>query len=135
MKTSNFKKIVCITAIVFAPCITLAGGTQTEEKASTGQSNDPDTGMKAGDMGAVGVGQSSKQDNMVVDDATLATNVQNALKADSMTKKLDIQTEVSNGVVTLTGTAGDVRWTARAAVVAQSVKGVKSVNNKIKIGN
>jgi hyperosmotically inducible protein len=71
----------------------------------------------------------------MVDDSTLATNVQKALKADAKTKNLDIKAEVSKGVVTLTGKAGDTRWKARAETVARSVKGVKSVTNNITIGD
>ncbi|MGZ8262225.1 MAG: BON domain-containing protein [Methylotenera sp.] len=137
MKTSNLKKIVCITAIILAPSIVFAGGTNStsQDKASTGQSNDPDSGMKEGDMGAVGVGQSSKQDTAIVDDATLTTNVQDAIKADPSLSKLNINAVVSNGVVTLTGVASAKRWTARATEVANSVKGVKSVKNNMKIGH
>jgi osmotically-inducible protein OsmY len=137
MKISNLKKLACITAIVLAPSIAFAGGTNTTspEKASTGQSKDLDPGMKEGDMGNVGVGQSSKQDTAVVDDATLATNVQSALKADPKLQNLDITAEASNGVVTLTGVASAKRWTARATKVANSVKGVKSVKNNMTIGH
>jgi len=135
MKVSNLKKLACITAIVLAPSIAFAGGTQSPDKASTGQSNDPNAEMKAGDMGVEGVGQSSKQDTTMVDDATLVTNVQNALKADPNTQNLDIKAEVSNGVVTLTGVASAKRWTARATTVARSVKGVKSVKNNMTIGH
>lgn len=138
MKISNLKKLACITAIVLAPSIAFAGGTNatSEDKASTGQSKDPDPGLKEGDMGVTGVGQSSKQqDSAIVDDATLATNVQNALKADPNIKNLDIKAEVSNGVVTLTGVASGKRWTSRATTVANSVKGVKSVKNNMTIGN
>jgi osmotically-inducible protein OsmY len=137
MKISNLKKLACITAIVLAPSIAFAGGTNatSEDKASTGQSKDPDPGLKGGDTGVTGVGQSSKQDTVIVDDATLATNVQNALKADPNIQNLDIKAEVSNGVVTLTGVASAKRWTSRATTVANSVKGVKSVKNNMTIGH
>ncbi len=137
MKISNLKKLACITAIVLAPLMVFAGGTNStsQDKASTGQSNDPDSGSKEGDMGAAGVGQSSKQDSVMVDDATLATNVQNAIKADPNIQNIDIKAKVSKGVVTLTGVASDSRWKARATVVANSVKGVKSVKNNMTIGH
>ena len=137
MKVSNLKKLACITAIILLPSIAFAGGTNSTspDKASTGQSKDLDPGLKEGDMGVVGVGQNSKQDFFIVDDATLATNVQSALKADPNTQNLDIKAEVSNGVVTLTGVASAKRWTARATTVARSVKGVKSVKNNMTIGH
>jgi hypothetical protein len=135
MKISNFEKLACITAIVLAPSIAFAGGTNSQTKASTGESRDLDSGLKEGDMGQLGVDQSSKQDTTVVDDATLATNVQSALKADPETKNLDITAKVSHGAVTLTGVASAKRWTARATKVANSVKGVKSVKNNMAIGH
>lgn len=136
MKISNLKRLACITAIVLVPTLSYAGGTNsaTEDKASTGQSKDLDPGLKEGDMGVVGVGQDSKQDTVMVDDATLAADVKKALKADPTIQNIDIKSEVSQGIVTLTGVASDKRWTARATAVANSVKGVKSVKNNMTIG-
>lgn len=136
MKVSNLKTLACIIAIVLAPSIAFAGGTNatTEDKASTGQSKDPDPGMKEGDMGLKPVGQEPMPDSVIVNDSTLTTSVRDALKADPNLKNLDIKAKVSNGVVTLTGDAKDMRWKARATVVANSVKGVKSVENNMKIG-
>ena len=131
MKTLSFKNIVCITAISIMSSIAFAGGTNTEGKPAAGQSNDPDPGLKSGDMGSVGVGQDTKQDTSMVDDATLTTNVQKALKDDPSLSKLMIDVKVSGGVVTLTGVASDKRWSARATQVANSVPGVKSVTNSM----
>ncbi len=135
MKISNLKKLACITAIIIAPTIAFAGGTNSKTEASTGESRDLDPGLKEGDMGQLGVGQTSKQDSAVVDDATLTTNVHKALKADPETKGLEITAKVSNGAVTLTGFASGKRWTARATEVARSVIGVKSVKNNMTIGS
>ena len=134
MKISNLKKLACITAIILAPSIAFAGGTSTDDKASTGQSNDPNASMKAGDQGAVATGQSSKQDTNIVDDSTLAKNVKKALKTDPMTQKLGIKAAVSNGIVTLTGTVSDPNSKSRAVQVANSVKGVKSIKDDIVVG-
>lgn len=136
MKLLNLKKLACITAIVLVPSIAFAGGTNStsQDQDSTGQANDPGTGQESGDMGTLGVGQPTKQDTSMVNDTTIATNVQEALKADPTLSKLNIKTEVSNGVVTLTGVASGKRWTARATTVANSVKGVKSVKNNMTIG-
>ena len=135
MKTSHLKKFACITAIVLAPAVAFAGGTSTQDEASTGQSHDPNPSMKAGDQGMVGVGPTSKQDTVRVDDFTLASKVKSALKNDPMLQNIDIKPEVSKGVVTLTGVISDVRWKARATQVANSVQGVKLVNNRISIGD
>lgn len=138
MNTSNLRKLTCIIAIVLTPSIAFAGGTnsQAQDRASTGQINDPDPGMKEGDMGLKGVDQSANPETSVVmDDSTLASNVKKAIKADAMLQNFDVKAEVSKGVVTLTGAASDVRQKARAETVASSVKGVKLVNNKITIGD
>lgn len=111
MKISNLKKLACITAIVLAPSIAFAGD-------------------------AVDVSQSSKEyTDVVVDDATLASHVESALKADPLLQELDIAANASSGVVTLTGVASATRWTAQATMVAKKVKGVKSVKNNMTIGH
>lgn len=138
MNLSTLKKLACIIAIVLVPSMAFAGGTnsQTQGKATTGQINDPDPGMKQGDMGLKGVGQSSYPGaSEAVDDTTLATDVKKALKTDPMLQNFDVKAEVSKGIVTLTGAASDVRAKARAETVASSVAGVKSVTNKITIGD
>lgn len=130
MKTTNLKNLACITALILAPSIASAGGTnsEAEDKATTGHTLDSETGTKAGEM------RKDSHDGMT-DDASLATNVEEALKADSMTSALDINVESSAGAVTLTGVAAGTRWKTRAAVVAANVKGVKSVKNDIEIGS
>lgn len=137
MNMSDLRKLIGITALILVPSIVMAGGTnsETQDKASTGQVNDPDPGLKSGDMGLQGVGQSSNPSAAdIVDDSTLSKQVKKALKADPMLKDLDIKAEIRNGVVTLNGVASDVRWKARAETVASSVTGVKSVTNNITIG-
>ncbi|PKO93415.1 MAG: hypothetical protein CVU15_02410 [Betaproteobacteria bacterium HGW-Betaproteobacteria-1] len=130
MKISTFKNVACITALILAPSIALAGGTNSDSqnKATTGHTNDADTGTRAGEMRA-----NSPSDGKV-DDASVAINVEKALKADSLTSALDIEVKVSSGVATLTGEASGMRWKSRAEEVAAGVKGVKSVKNDIKIG-
>lgn len=138
MNISQLRKLTFISAIVLLPAMALAGGTnsQVQDKATTGQVNDPDPGMKEGDMGLKGVGQpSTPATSAVADDAKLAAEVKKAIKADAMLKNFDVKAEVSKGMVTLSGVASDVRLKARAETVASSVAGVQSVNNEITIGN
>lgn len=61
------------------------------------------------------------------DDATLNTNVQNALKADAAIAQQPIQVSTSQGVVTLTGNVTDDTAKTVAARDAAMVKGVKEV--------
>jgi hyperosmotically inducible protein len=46
----------------------------------------------------------------------------------------DIDVDVNRGVVTLSGTAVSQAGVARAAAIAKATEGVKSVNNKLKVG-
>lgn len=136
MKTSKLKTLACIAAFIITPAVAMAGGTNSDvqDKATTGHTNDPDTGTRAGEMRTDGPDSAVKGDGKV-DDAVLADNVENALKADAQTSELDIKVKVRSGAVTLSGDAADIRWKSRAEAVAASVKGVKSVKNNIKIGS
>lgn len=137
MKPSMIKKLVCVTAISLTPFLVFAGGTNTGGDTSTGYERNPDRATEQGDMGAKGVGQtkpSSGQEQIKVDDSTLTKKVEKALESDAMLQKLDIDVEVKDGVVTLSGDAKDVRWQGRAVKVANSIEGVKSVQNNLTIG-
>jgi hyperosmotically inducible periplasmic protein len=136
MKTTTLKNLACITALIFAPSIAFAGGTnsQAEDKATTGHTRDSETGTRGGEMPKDDHRDTVNSDGMT-DDTALVNNVEKALKADALTSALDIKVQSSSGAVTLTGTAAGTRWKSRAAIVAAGVKGVKSVKNDIEIGN
>lgn len=65
-------------------------------------------------------------------DAELAARVKSAVLAEPMTALL-FNVNVSNGVVTLSGTADTAATRDKAARAAAAVEGVKSVNNKIAV--
>ncbi len=139
MKRFDIGKFLCIIAMALMPCLAVAGGTNSQDSGTTGYKNDPDKPTKQGDMGAKDVqsngDQAQDSSSMPApDDSALGKQVEDALKADAMLKNVDIKTEVHGGAVTLTGEVGDVRWEGRAAKVARSVKGVKSVNNELTVG-
>jgi hypothetical protein len=68
----------------------------------------------------------------LVGDAELAARVKSAVLAEPMTALL-FNVNVSNGVVTLSGTADTAATRDKAARAAAAVEGVKSVNNKIAV--
>jgi len=74
-------------------------------------------------------GQSTEID----EDSALAAKVKSALGADPDLKLLAIDTGAAGGVVTLYGTADTRAHRERAAQVASSVPGVKSVRNQLVI--
>ncbi len=67
------------------------------------------------------------------EDSVLAAKVKSALGADPALRLLAIDTGVAGGVVTLYGTADTRAHREKAAQIASSVPGVKSVNNQLVI--
>lgn len=135
MQTTLMKKLLCVTAISLTPFLVNAGGTNTEQDPTTGYKNAPDRGTQQGDMGK-GVGTNgSVTSTTEISDSELSDKVEQALKNDAQLQKLDIDVEADNGVVKLSGEVSDVRWKGRAAKVASSVKGVKSVQNELTLQN
>src|SRR3990172_2051998 len=63
----------------------------------------------------------------------LAARVKEALEGDSKVHAVGIDVTASGGVVALWGTVADAEERRRAAQVASSVEGVKSVDNKLAI--
>lgn len=133
MKATLIKKLLCVTAISLTPFLALAGGTNTQGDQSTGYEKNPDRSTQQGDMGK-GVGTKSTSSEQV-SDSELTKKVEEALKNDAQLQKADIAVKIENGMVTLSGNIGDVRWKGRAAKVASSVKGVKSVQNDLTVKN
>jgi osmotically-inducible protein OsmY len=73
------------------------------------------------------------QSTEIDEDSALAAKVKSALGADPALRLLAIDTGVAGGVVTLYGTADTRAHREKAAQVASSVPGVKSVNNQLVI--
>ncbi|MBV9695342.1 MAG: BON domain-containing protein [Gammaproteobacteria bacterium] len=69
----------------------------------------------------------------VVSDEVLTTRVKAALVADPATKARDITVKVNNGNVQLAGFVDSERMKAEATRVAQSVAGVRSVENNLEV--
>lgn len=134
MKATLIKKLLCVIAISLTPFLAIAGGTNTDSDATTGYEKAPDRSTQQGDMGSgVGTEDSAGSQKQMMSDSELTKKVEKALKSEAKLKNLDIDVEVKNGVVTLSGDAKDVRFQGRAAKVASSVKGVKSVQNNLTI--
>jgi hyperosmotically inducible protein len=66
-----------------------------------------------------------------VEDTTLTAKVKAALLATDGIQATDITVETKQGIVILTGKVGDATQARRAAEIAQSVEGVKSVDNRL----
>lgn len=133
MKATLIKKLLCVSAISLTPFLVFAGGTNTEGTPSTGYEKNPDQSTQQGDMGK-GVGTKSTSSEQM-SDSELTKKVEEALKKDAQLRNVDIDVKAENGIITLSGDVGDMRWKGRAAKVASSVKGVKSVQNDLTVKN
>jgi hyperosmotically inducible protein len=71
--------------------------------------------------------------NHPIKDSYITTKVKAELAADHDTKARDIHVATVNGIVTLRGMAASEAEKDRAEQDAMRVKGVRSVNNKIKV--
>ena len=69
-----------------------------------------------------------------ITDATINTMVHTKMMGEDTLKGSDINVDVNNHTVTLKGTVASAAGKARAAEIARSTEGVKSVNNMLVIG-
>lgn len=69
----------------------------------------------------------------VVDDATITTEIKTSLLADKILNGIAISVTTFEGDVTLTGAVQNTAQIKRASEVARSVKGVRKVDNLLKI--
>jgi hyperosmotically inducible protein len=79
--------------------------------------------------------QSEQTTGGVIDDSTISAKVKSALIESADTKAGDIKVETRGGVVQLSGYVANEAQKAAATKVAQSVEGVKDVNNSISVKN
>lgn len=66
-----------------------------------------------------------------LDDSVITTKVKYALLADPDVKSLDISVETFKGVVQLSGFVNNAEQARKAAGIAKSVQGVRSVKNSL----
>ncbi|MHB8108524.1 MAG: BON domain-containing protein [Syntrophorhabdaceae bacterium] len=69
----------------------------------------------------------------VVDDATITTKVKTKLLEDNITKALAIDVDTFEGTVTMSGAVDTDAQRTRAIQIAQGTRGVKKVQNLIKL--
>ncbi len=69
----------------------------------------------------------------VVDDASITTQVKAKLLEDNVTKGIAVSVQTFDGTVTLIGAVDTQAQIDSASRIARSVKGVKGVDNRLKI--
>jgi hyperosmotically inducible periplasmic protein len=92
---------------------------------------------RAGDTRAMGAPSSTLASAIAsaapdrVDDASITRQVGAAIRADQELRRLTIDVDTENGIVTLSGPTPTASAKAHADEVARTVKGVVSVNNQL----
>src|SRR5687768_14365088 len=102
MKVRNFVGVIAVVGLAAAPPVALAHAAQTPTQSPQ------------------------------VDDGTLKSRIETQLKETAALEGADIDVEVKNGVVTLTGTVQSESQSQRARTVA-NVAGVSSVTNRLTV--
>lgn len=127
--------ITWIAAAVLATA--LAAGCDRNKPAgeeTVGQKLDKTT-ERAGekmDQAAADIKQKAGQAGDKIDDAAITAKVKTALIGEPGLKAMQINVDTANGVVTLSGAVDTPQNVDRATQVAQTVEGVKSVDNRLK---
>ena len=75
----------------------------------------------------------SQSTTEVVDDSLIANKVTMALYSDTQVHGRGMRVESAQGVVALTGVVASAAEAQRAVQIAQQVKGVKAVHNRLRI--
>jgi Flp pilus assembly secretin CpaC len=75
----------------------------------------------------------SQNTTEAVDDSLIANKVTLALYSDRQVNGRGIKVESAQGVVELTGVVGSTAEAQRAEQIAQQVKGVKAVRNRLRV--
>ena len=70
-----------------------------------------------------------------MDDGAIATAVKAKLTGDRFSNIVNIEVNVTNGIVTLAGEVPNAEVKASAEAEARSVDGVKGVNNNLQVAN
>lgn len=68
-----------------------------------------------------------------IDDATIATAVKAKLTGERFSNLLNVEVNVTNGIVTLAGEVPNAQVKSDAEAAARSVDGVKGVNNNLQV--
>lgn len=68
-----------------------------------------------------------------VDDATITTSIKASFAKDDLVRATAISVETKEGVVMLSGTGKSLSEKLRAEEIAKSTKGVKAVQNNVKL--
>jgi len=84
--------------------------------------------------GGYAVATDERQTDRMMDDSTITARINSAMVKDDLVKAHQVDVDTVDGHVTLTGVVKTRQESRRAAELAGSVPGVKSVKNNLQIG-
>ena len=86
-------------------------------------------------LAVIGACSTTQSAGRQVDDASIQASLKTKLTADRFSNIVNIDTNVTNGVVTLAGEVPNAKVKAEAEAEAKSVDGVKRVINNLQVKN
>jgi hyperosmotically inducible protein len=124
----NIRSGIGVLAAVLASMgLLVAGcGDQRNSGETVGQKVD-----RTADKMANATDQAATRAGAAMDDATITAKVKSAILAEPGLRSLQIDVDTKNAVVALNGTVDKPELKARAAQIAQSVGGVRSVQDNL----
>ena len=120
-----------LVALVLAAALAGCNRTPTDQQGSTAPSSAPPATDGAGSAANGTASTDASRLQATVDDTTVTAKVKAALLASDGIQGTDISVETQQGVVILTGKVADASQAKRATEIAQSVEGVRSVDNRL----
>lgn len=125
-------KSTAILAAAMAAIALTTAGCNRQPADTTGRAT-TDKMATTTDRTASTTNRATNETAVVVDDAAITTKVKSAVLAEPGLKSLQINVDTKDAVVTLSGTVDTPELKSRAVQIAQSVQGVKSVNDNLSV--
>ena len=125
-------KSTAILAAAMAAIALTTAGCNRQPADTTGRAT-TDKMATTTDRTASTTNRAMNETAVVVDDAAITTKVKSAVLAEPGLKSLQINVDTKDAVVTLSGTVDTPELKSRAVQIAQSVQGVKSVNDNLSV--
>jgi hyperosmotically inducible periplasmic protein len=126
------RKTTAMLAAAMAAIALTTAGCNRQPADTTGRATS-DKMATTTDRAASTINRATNETAVAVDDAAITTKVKSAVLAEPGLKSLQINVDTKDAVVTLSGTVDTPELKSRAVQIAQSVQGVKSVNDNLSV--
>jgi hypothetical protein len=126
------RKPTAMLAAALAAIALTTAGCNRQPADTTGRATS-DKMASTTDRTATTTNRATTETAVALDDAAITTKVKSAVLAEPGLKSLQINVDTKDAVVTLSGTVDTPELKSRAVQIAQSVQGVKSVNDNLSV--